>query len=50
MKKETVIKLNTELKDVKLKFGKEKEKANKDRKTEVKHWRKELGEEKTSWG
>ena len=46
MKKETVVKLNTELKDFKLKLGKENEKANKDHKTEVKHWRKELGEEK----
>ena len=45
VKKETVVKLNTELKDVKLKFSKEKEKEKKEHKTEVKHLRKELGEE-----
>ena len=46
LKNETIIKLNSDLNDMKLKYNKEKENTEKEHQAEVKRLRKELGEEK----
>ena len=48
MKKETIVRLTAELKDMKLKYSEEKEKNVKENKIKIKQWKKELGEEKKS--
>ena len=46
VKKETIVKLNNELKDIKLKYSQEKEKNKRDYKAEIKHLGKDLEVEK----
>ena len=45
MKKETIIKLNNDLKHIQHRYSQETERHKKDHNAEVKHWKKELGDE-----